>query len=114
MRVNLAVKRGDSLSIAFNCLTLRSQPQPITGCTARLELTPTDGSEPGTDDQMIYTTDPDGGLVVLASEGKVLWEIPYQVIDQLPGNAYQFDLKLIYPNDERASTETMFLSIIED
>lgn len=114
MRVNLGVKRGDSISLAFNCLNLKSQPQPITGCTALLELVPTDGSEPGTDEQMIYTTDPDGGLEVLASEGKVLWNVPYQTTEQLPGHAYRFDLKLFYPTGERASTEDMFLNIVEE
>lgn len=42
MRINLAIKRGDSLSLSFNCFNLRSQPQVITGCSALLELIPTD------------------------------------------------------------------------
>ena len=54
MRINLEVKRGDSLSMSFNCFNIRSQPQAIVGCEARLVLIPTDGSEPGENEQLIY------------------------------------------------------------
>lgn len=113
MRINLEVKRGDSLSLSFNCFDIRSQPQAIVGCAALLELIPTDGSEPG-DEQLIYNTDPDGGLEILENEGQVHWNIPYQTIENFSGHDYKFALQLIYPSSERASTETMFLSIIED
>lgn len=107
----VTVKRGDTLALVFHCLDADGDPQPLTECSARLQLRAKVGT--GTTVYAEATTD-GGELVIDAPIGTVTLTLPFADTEDLPIQTYESDLELTFPGGERVSSETFQIKILKD
>lgn len=108
MSNNLTLKRGDTWRAVFTW-TQGDDPVDLTGCTARLMV-----RARRADELLLDLTSPDGGLTLTPLTGVVTVLATAAQTATLPVGTHVFDLELTYPDGSVQSTETAFLTVLED
>ena len=110
MTIIVPVKRGDTLSLLFTAKNARRVAQPLTGCSARLQLR----NKAGNRVYVNASSAPGEGLTIDESAGTVALDVPYTATELLDPETCYGDLELTWDTGERRSSETFQVKFCED
>ena len=102
MTAIVPTKRGDTLKLLFRAKNRLGIAQPLTDCTARLQLRNQQGNRVFVN----ASSEPGGGLIIDAEAGTVALDVPFTETEQLAVQTCYADLEMTFSGIDRVSTET--------
>ena len=105
----LSIKRGDTWQANWQYRDSAGDPIDLTGCSARLWLKPRYN-----DTAALEISSSSGELVIDGAAGDIAQTVSAATMAEIDPGIYRADLEITWTDSTVTSTETVYVSVVED